>query len=142
MILIRQPGIEAGVFGMIKSKNPGLILSTLEHAYAKQSDLPNGPVSYVAKIPQGTYKCVLGEHSLEHSVLPFKTYEITNVPGHTGCLFHPGNTEADSAGCVLLGLSKENNEILNSREAFTELMSFQNGAQEFNLTISEGQSST
>jgi len=49
------------------------------------------------------------------------TFEII-VPGHTAVLFHPGNTEDDTQGCVLLAASvgklKGRRAILNSGETF------------------------
>lgn len=69
---------------------------TLEHAF------PDGD-SYLPKLPRGaTYQCVRGMHQLEHGG-PFITFEITGVPGHSGILFHVGNFNRDSNGCVLLG---------------------------------------
>lgn len=73
---------------------------TLQHAY-EQADTGK----WLPKIPPGTYTCQRGMHSLHHynGGFPFATFEITGVPGHSGLLFHPGNFDADSIGCVLCG---------------------------------------
>ena len=93
-------------------------------------------------MPHGTYKCVRGTHQLEGGG-PFTTFEITGVPGHTGVLFHPGNTELDSRGCECLGMSLGEivtnqgplDAVLQSREAFQEFMIYQDGCDEFTLKV-------
>lgn len=73
-----------------------------EHAYIQTGG------DWEPKIPPGVYDCsydpnaVLGEAP---NFFPFPTYQVMNVAGHTGILIHRGNTEIDSEGCILLGLS-------------------------------------
>jgi hypothetical protein len=131
MTLTRTDFLSVGIFGQMTSEDGKINLYTLEHAYP---DMNN---EYVAKIPEGSYQCVLGQHQLKGMAQPFHTYEVTNVPGHTNILIHPGNYNADSEGCILVGLAKGNNAILNSREAFQAFMVLQNGEPEFTLTINQ-----
>jgi hypothetical protein len=53
------------------------------------------------------------------------TFEIV-VPGHVAVLFHAGNVEADTQGCVLLGSSvgklKGDRAVLNSGATFVQFM--------------------
>ena len=49
-------------------------------------------------IPTGTY-AVIPHNSSAHP----NTWEITGVPNRSAILIHNGNTENDSAGCVLVG---------------------------------------
>lgn len=53
---------------------------------------------HISCIPTGSYRCRRG-------VFPRmgETFEVTGVPGRTAILFHAGNTEADTEGCILLG---------------------------------------
>lgn len=89
-------------------------------------------------IPPGVYRCVRGVHSLD-GVHRFETYEITGIPGHSGLLFHTGNTEMDSKGCVLLGKHfgqmGDVMAVLDSRVAFRDFMDLMNLADVFQLTV-------
>ncbi len=54
------------------------------------------------------------------------TYEVTNVEGRTHILFHKGNTEQDTHGCILIGESFDylggDPAIINSGKGFREFM--------------------
>jgi hypothetical protein len=119
---------ETGIYGTI----PQLSLQTLEHAYEIGCD-PEPPV-WSAKITDGAWKCVRGEHIL-HSGLRFNTFEVIGIPNHTGLLFHCGNIENNSTGCVLLGMTRVGNTLQSSRVAFAKFMSAQDGCDEFELTV-------
>lgn len=121
-----------GILGILYSSDRhGFNCDTLEHAYRS----PSG--DYVPKLPPGIYVCKRGIHRLEHG-LPFETFEIMDVPGHTGILFHVGNFNKDSAGCVLVGKSDQRSPslvLLHSRDTFKEFMEVQVGKHEFLLTV-------
>jgi Family of unknown function (DUF5675) len=105
---------------------------TLEHAYEQDDG------SYAPKIPPGVYTCVLGTHSLSNGV-PFQTYEITGVAGHSGLLFHTGNWDSDSSGCVLCGQTQivedGSDMITNSRITFNNFMARLGGVQTWQLKV-------
>jgi hypothetical protein len=67
-------------------------------------------------IPQGFYHCDRFDGAKWKN-----TFEI-KVPGRTAILFHSGNVESDSEGCVLLGATtgklKGNRAVLNSGDTF------------------------
>lgn len=128
LTLCRYPkGTADGIFGdLIFGSSP--IAVTLEHAYLVGEE-------YRPKIPPGTYTCVRGEHLLHSTAVPFETFEIMGVPGHTGLLFHWGNWNRDSDGCILLGLKAEGDMILNSKEAFNNFMGILAGDDLFTLII-------
>lgn len=52
-----------------------------------------------SRIPAGSYICKPVSTPKFEDV-----YLVTNVPGRTGILFHWGNTEKDTTGCILVGL--------------------------------------
>lgn len=128
-----------GIFGVLSSDDlpeivdvpSAFICQTLEHAYPVET-----PVGYAPKVPLGVYTCVRGIHQLEKMTHSFETFQVMNVPGHTNILFHSGNVNADSAGCILLGLKNDNDkEILESRIAFQLFMSRLEGQNSFELTV-------
>ena len=41
--------------------------------------------------------------------------------GFEGILIHAGNTDKDSAGCLLVGINLERGKVLKSQETFKEL---------------------
>lgn len=119
-----------GIFGRLSGD--GLDLRTLEHAY------DDGHGSWAPKLPAGTYTCVRGEHQLAHMTQPFTTFEVTGIPGHTGILFHVGNFNRDSEGCVLLGLYSVDQHppmLIGSMQAFTKFMHALEGADTFQLSV-------
>lgn len=135
LILVRKQYRSDGIFGQLSDVAGEFVCETLEHAYPAQDQDRLFP-----KIPAGTFDCVRSLHEL-HSGDPFITFEITGVPGHSGLLFHWGNFNKDSSGCILLGslMADEGGHqmILHSRETFHRFMEAQKGARSFTLTVKE-----
>ncbi len=116
---------ESGVFGTLAfGPMQASPLYTLEHSYGDE---------WQPKLPPGSYICRRGRHQLHSG--PIETFEVTGVPGHTGILFHYGNTEDASEGCILLGTRREGDAVLNSRAAFREFMEVMFGLDEFTLEV-------
>lgn len=129
LILTRKQKNKRGIFGLLSHLNHLCVpFVTLEHAY------PDNKGSYISKIPDGMYRCVKGSHSL-HQGPPFTTFEITGVKGHAGILFHVGNTNEDSEGCVLLGELQVGSSIHKSKDAFSRFMSIQDDLDTFSLIV-------
>jgi hypothetical protein len=134
LVLRRKQFRADGIFGELADANGKTIAFTLEHAY----DDGNG--SFVPKVQPGVYLCERGEHQLEHMAAPFSTFEITGVEGHTNILFHWGNFNRDSSGCVLLGTSMAAQSdgtqmITASRAAFEKFMNLQSDIPLFYLLV-------
>lgn len=113
---------ERGVaLGVLRDDDGRVFLTTLE----------NKP------IPAGTYtvKLMPAEANPKHGV----SWEIQNVPGRTDILFHVGNNEADSEGCILLGLgfSEYARSITSSRVAMQRFRRFLARVTEFTLVIAD-----
>jgi hypothetical protein len=75
---------------------------------------------------------------------PFTTFEITGVPGHSNILFHIGNYNKDSEGCVLLGrgiteAQSGDQMITMSNTTFKYFMDNQAGVDTFILTVKDKQ---
>jgi hypothetical protein len=126
---------EDGCFGNIFDESGKQIGVTLEHAF----DAGHGIGSYAPKIPPGTYKCVRGQHRLDHSTSPFETFEVTGVQGHSGILFHVGNYNKDSDGCILVGhgYGGDPRMIYQSKMTFDSFMNLQHNVNEFTLTVED-----
>lgn len=125
LILNRELYREDGVFGDLISESGDLSLLTLEHSYG-----------LLPKVPKGEYVC---KRTVWHKK-GIPTFEITGVPNATRILFHTGNLEQDSEGCVLLGLSRTEStdgvtKIGSSKDAHKRFMEHLNGVDEFPLTV-------
>ena len=123
-----------GIFSRLSNPQGETLAVTLEHAFG------NPQSGYGAKLPIGTYACQRGTHRLAHGP-EFETFEVTGVTGHSGILFHVGNFNIDSDGCILLGTAfSEYGDnggfmITNSRMAFSSFMAIQAGVTTFELTV-------
>jgi hypothetical protein len=128
LTLTRQSSNSWGIVSLLTDINGTQLAVTLEHAYENDGE-------YYPKIPSGSYSCQRGMHQLAGMAQPFETFEITGVIGHTNILFHAGNYNKDSEGCVLLGTTLGIDMILNSREAFQNFMITQENVDEFTLEV-------
>lgn len=80
-------------------------------------------------IPYGRYEVRLSQSPK----LSSKTYsrefgglvpELINVPGYIGIRIHPGNSSADTDGCLLPGENRTPGRLINSTLAYTDLMRY------------------
>jgi hypothetical protein len=91
--------VEAGAFGVLAFGGVPFAV-TLARTYPERP----APCCYVAasgqavKLPPGRYRCT---RTVYHKY-GYATFEI-HIPGHERVLFHVGNLEDDSDGCVLVG---------------------------------------
>ncbi len=90
----------------------------------------------ISCIPAGTYIC-----QRVQSPRFGDTFEVMAVPNRSYILFHSGNTEDDTRGCILLGKSygslKGKTAILTSRLTVQSFMKRLEGKDTFTLTIRE-----
>lgn len=81
-------------------------------------------------IPYGTYvvtiNVVSGKYS-NYTKYPFakevgaRMPRILNVPGFEGILIHPGTTEEDTDGCLIVGQNKIKGKVINSQATWRNL---------------------
>lgn len=84
-------------------------------------------IKYETAIPTGRYRVTLGVKSPKMSQR--KAYDfcngyvprLINVPAFDGILIHIGNTEKDSAGCIIVGENKAKGRVINSTQVFHRL---------------------
>ncbi len=112
--------------GMIKIKN-------IKHPPIYTLENPQRDTATDSCIPEGCYTCV-PYSSVTHK----DVYEVNDVPGRTYILFHSGNFESDTLGCILLGNSSGQlllePAVMESKacmDMFRKLI----GKNEFKLTI-------
>lgn len=103
--------------------------------------------SQVSCIPAGLYVC----RRTVHHKTGEPTFEITGVPGRSRILIHPGNTEEDVMGCVMVGTdfgcrtvpdedapgqpARLKWGVSGSRVAFERFMAKLAGIQQFDLQV-------
>ena len=133
LVLIRKQYREDGIFSTCCDMDGNQVMVTLEHAYPS-------PDGFSPKIPEGSYTCVRGQHRLHGMEEDFTTFEITGVAGHEGLLFHWGNFNQDSEGCILVGeqdfeSASGQQMITASRAEFAKFMALQEGLDSFTLVV-------
>lgn len=100
-------------------------------------------VAALTAIPTGTYIVSMNTISPKYSLKPWyfsnchggRMPRIENVPGWSGVLIHPGNTAADSEGCILVGKNDATGMVTNSKAIFLELYNRLYAAAERGETI-------
>jgi hypothetical protein len=88
----------------------------------------------ISCIPTGRYRCWKRSSG---------RWEVLDVPGRSGILFHVGNSHYDTTGCILLGMEigwgvGTTRMVLASRNALAEFEEHVQGKQEFVLEIVNG----
>jgi hypothetical protein len=68
-------------------------------------------------IPYGRYKVIITHSNRFKRLLPL----LLNVPNFEGIRIHPGNTAADTEGCILVADTKGPDFVGCSRSAFNRL---------------------
>lgn len=119
---------EDGTFGVLLDGNTPFAV-TLEREW-----LNNQPME--SCISAGDYICkrvVTPKHG--------EVFEVTGVKNRTAILFHKGNVEDHSKGCILVGEQFETLDgktaILQSGKGFTEFLERLKGRDEFQLAVKE-----
>lgn len=141
-VYLRRDEITAdGVRGVLRVGT--LTLHTLEDDWKNnrrgESCIPASryPLKLVRRPPEkGGYLC----------------YEVQGVPGRSLIRIHPGNTEEDIEGCILVGLSRgwkqvaqdedtkalsvTKRAVISSKEAFRQFMAAMDGEKDGWITVS------
>jgi Steigviridae/Suoliviridae L,D-carboxypeptidase/transpeptidase len=77
-----------------------------------------GPkVLHETAIPAGRYRVVIDRSERFQRMLP----HVLEVPGFTSIRIHPGNTDKDTSGCILVGQGRGLRSVAGSRLALEAL---------------------
>ena len=82
-------------------------------------------------IPKGTYKVIINKSNRFKKLLPL----LIDVKNFEGVRIHPGNTNHDTEGCILVGSKRSLDFIGGSRVAFDKLFKKMQLAKDITLTI-------
>ncbi|NDW10961.1 DUF5675 family protein [Dysgonomonas sp. 520] len=96
-----------------------------------QSCKCEGKVYAQTAIPAGIYKITLEKSPKFNRILPL----LHNVPHFLGILIHAGNTERDSAGCIIVGKNTVKGKVLQSKDALEALMKMLENKKDISIEI-------
>lgn len=134
LILTRVAYTAQGTFGVLNVLAEPPFAVTLERRWlnnrASTSDVPG------SCIPTGGYIC-----GRVQSPRFGDTFEVKHVKGRSHILFHKGNLEDDSRGCILVGerFDPLNGKagVLASADGFAEFRRITSGVDSFTFTIQD-----
>lgn len=128
LYLVRTTYTDIGTFGVLHDFDKTPICLILERPWKNNQ-------RGISCIPCGTYIC-----KRINSPKFGETFQVTNVKGRTAILFHVGNLQTDTHGCLVTGDSFNplygQSAVLGSRKAFNKFMNILNPDDYFNLEIS------
>jgi len=115
--IIRDKFTDKSTIGKLYVDSPYVFCNTLEDVDRR---LENGGEKVYGQtcIPRGTYDVVIDYSNRFKKRMP----HILNVPQFDGIRIHPGNTDRDTEGCILVGVTRGDDFIGDSRLAYNELM--------------------
>jgi len=102
----------------------------------KDGDLKDSGESKVfgeTAIPAGTYKFMINMSNRFKTMMPL----LMNVEGFEAIRIHSGNTDIDTHGCILLGLTRTRDGIGQSKLAFIKLMEHLSKYNQFEIIIKD-----
>jgi len=126
IVLKRLSSTEHGTFGV-------LLISGIPFAVTMERQWRDNQTG-ISCIPAGMYDCqrIVSPHFGE-------TFEVMNVPGRSHILFHKGNIEDDSHGCILVGEQFETLHgvpaVLSSRHGYGQYLGYVAGDDAHKLKI-------
>ena len=117
--LVREPSTERATLGKLYL-DESLFCYTLEDVVREIKGVPiwKWKIPGSTAIPTGSYELWRTFSNRFRRVTPL----VANVPGFNGIRIHPGNTDMDTSGCILVGTGILNGDfITGSGLAFRDL---------------------
>jgi hypothetical protein len=109
--LEREPTVEERTFGR-------LFVDGTFYSHTLEDAIRDVKIPGRTAIPAGRYRLVITPSARFKRRLPL----LLDVPGFAGVRIHPGNTTADTDGCILPGLVRTPTGIAKSRLACDPLL--------------------
>jgi hypothetical protein len=104
----------------IDNATPGrLFMDGVFACYTLEDAVRTHKIAHETAIPAGVYPVVIDRSQRFQRMLP----HVLNVPDFDGIRMHAGNTTADTAGCILVGLTRDGVTIGESRAALEHVQS-------------------
>lgn len=120
LVIVRYPSGPKCTIGTLYNNNI-FECFTLEDVIREIKGVPieQWKIKTATAIPSGKYKVIIDMSNRFKRLLPL----VLDVPGFEGIRIHPGNTDADTDGCILpaLMVAPDKNSVTNSRKAFDNL---------------------
>jgi len=89
--------------------------------YSLEDEFRNDKVKHETHVPAGTYKILLrkeggfhGRYTKKYGDFHKGMLHVQDVPGFEYILIHTGNTDEHTSGCLIVGDSQENNQLLKN----------------------------
>lgn len=88
--------------------------------YSLEDEYRNDKVMHETRVPAGTYNILLrtvgGFHAKYTKRYDFHKgmLHVQDVPGFEYILIHTGNTDEHTSGCLIIGDSQENNQLMEN----------------------------
>jgi hypothetical protein len=104
-----------------KSTIGELLIQNKRFCFTLEDRVREGPkVPKETAIPEGRYQVIIDFSNRFQRDMP----HILDVPGFEGIRIHSGNTDKDTEGCLLLGLTRGVDFVGNSKTAFGMFFEF------------------
>jgi hypothetical protein len=111
LTLTREPSADGCTIGKLS-------VDGVFECFALEDVVRDGPkVAHETAIPAGRYRVIINRSERFGRMLP----RLVAVPGFDGILIHPGNTAADTSGCILVGQGRGLKSIIGSQLALAAL---------------------
>ena len=117
MTLVREVFTDKSTIGRLFINKDEFFCHTLEDKVRDLKADGSGKVKGATAIPAGTYEVILNFSERFKRALPL----LLSVPFFEGVRIHPGNTDEDTDGCILVGTLAGPDAVYKSREAFSLL---------------------
>lgn len=110
LLVHRRPSVDGVTLGE-------LFVDGVRECWTLEDQVRDSKIAHETAIPAGTYQVLITRSRRFQRMLPI----LLAVPGFEGVRIHPGNTTADTSGCLLVGQSVDGAILHQSKTALEHL---------------------